>query len=582
MRTKKHVGRKGSVADPITTEVIRNFVVACAEDMNAALYRSAFSSIIYEGRDSAVALLDRNGDMLGQSTGVPIFIGNIDVCVKAVIERYGDDLAPGDVVAMNDSYIQGTHGHDVTVIGPIFHKDVVVGYAASRAHWQDLGAIDAGTTMGSTSIYHEGLRFGPTRIVRKYVPLEDWFDIMRRNTRMKETLIGDLNAQIAAIRTGERRLNQMLDRVGVSVFESAKKSIFRQSEKLEREAIAKIPDGVYSTEGFLDNDGVTDLPIPVRVTVTIGGDKIVVDLGGSSGPVKGALNCGEAQTISMIRLAYKAMISPDRAITGGSFPTLEVKIPEQCIFNAREPSACEWYFTGLGLLADLMITALGKAMPGKAVAANYGDSMVASFSGSHSNHQWIVIEPTAGGWGAWYGSDGESAMINLSNGAFRNIPAEVYEVKHPMLVEEFSIRQDSGGAGRWRGGCGVVRSYRALVDCEVSLWFERSKTPAWGLEGGRSGLAPEIFVEGPGKCINSLKLKAHTIKAGTVVRTVTGGGGGYGVSLERAPELVLSDVLDYYVSIEGARQEYGVVIDPKALAVDQAATVVLRKLKAMQ
>ena len=414
MRTKKHVGRKGSVADPITTEVIRNFVVACAEDMNAALYRSAFSSIIYEGRDSAVALLDRNGDMLGQSTGVPIFIGNIDVCVKAVIERYGDDLAPGDVVAMNDSYIQGTHGHDVTVIGPIFHKDVVVGYAASRAHWQDLGAIDAGTTMGSTSIYHEGLRFGPTRIVRKYVPLEDWFDIMRRNTRMKETLIGDLNAQIAAIRTGERRLNQMLDRVGVSVFESAKKSIFRQSEKLEREAIAKIPDGVYSTEGFLDDDGVTDLPIPVRVTVTIGGDKIVVDLGGSSGPVKGALNCGEAQTISMIRLAYKAMISPDRAITGGSFPTLEVKIPEQCIFNAREPSACEWYFTGLGLLADLMITALGKAMPGKAVAANYGDSMVASFSGSHSNHQWIVIEPTAGGWGAWQGSDGESAMINLS------------------------------------------------------------------------------------------------------------------------------------------------------------------------
>ena len=318
--------------------------------MNAALYRSAFSSIIYEGRDSAVALLDKNGDMLGQSTGVPIFIGNIDVCVKYAIERYGDDLSPGDVIAMNDPYLQGTHGHDVTIIGPIFHKKRLVGYAASRAHWQDIGAIDAGTTMGSTSIFHEGIRLGPTRIVQAYKPIREWFDLLRLNNRMKDIMIGDLNAQIAAIRTGERRLNQMLDRVGVDVFESAKENIYRQSEKLDREAIAAIPDGTYSAEGHLDNDGVTDEPIPVKVAVTIKGDRMIIDLAGSSGPVKGALNCGAAQTVSMIRLAYKAMISPTRAITGGSFPTLEVKIPDECIFNAREPSACEWYFTGLGLL----------------------------------------------------------------------------------------------------------------------------------------------------------------------------------------------------------------------------------------
>ena len=258
-RTKK------PLADPITTEVIRNFVVSCAEDMNAALYRSAFSSIIYEGRDSAVALLDKNGDMLGQSTGVPIFIGNIDVCVKYAIERYGDDLSPGDVIAMNDPYLQGTHGHDVTIIGPIFHKKRLVGYAASRAHWQDIGAIDAGTTMGSTSIFHEGIRLGPTRIVQAYKPIREWFDLLRLNNRMKDIMIGDLNAQIAAIRTGERRLNQMLDRVGVDVFESAKENIYRQSEKLDREAIAAIPDGTYSAEGHLDNDGVTDEPIPVKV-----------------------------------------------------------------------------------------------------------------------------------------------------------------------------------------------------------------------------------------------------------------------------------------------------------------------------
>jgi N-methylhydantoinase B len=564
-------------ADPITTEVIRNFVVSCAEDMNAALYRSAFSSIIYEGRDSAVALLDRNGDMLGQSTGVPIFIGNIDVCVKYAIERYGDDLSPGDVIAMNDPYLQGTHGHDVTVIGPIFHEKRLVGYAASRAHWQDIGAIDAGTTMGSTSIFHEGIRLGPTRIVQAYKPIREWFDLLRLNNRMKDTMIGDLNAQIAAIRTGERRLNQMLDRVGIDVFESAKENIYRQSEKLDREAIAAIPDGTYSAEGSLDNDGVTDDPIPVKVAVTIHGDRMIVDLAGSSGPVKGALNCGAAQTVSMIRLAYKAMISPTRAITGGSFPTLEVKIPDECVFNAKELSACEWYFTGLGLLADLMITSLGKAMPAKAVAANYGDSMVAAFVAADPRKPWIVIEPTAGGWGGWQGSDGESAMINLSNGSFRNIPAEVYEVKHPMRVEEFSIRRDSGGPGRWRGGCGVVRSYRALEDCDVSLWFERSKTPAWGVAGGKSGRPPAISIEGPQIRMGPLKLKAKTIPAGTLVRTMTGGGGGYGNPIERSLEQVRADVIDGYVSIDGARSEYGVVITPGTLAVDEEATRALRK-----
>jgi N-methylhydantoinase B len=321
---------------------------------------------------------------------------------------------------------------------------------------------------------------------------------------------------------------------------------------------------------------VTDGPIAVKVAVIIKGDRMTIDLTGSSGPVRGALNCGAAQTVSMIRLAYKAMISPNRAITGGSFPTLKVKIPEECIFNAREPSACEWYFTGLGLLADLMITSLGKAMPAKAVAANYGDSMVAAFVATDPRKPWIVIEPTAGGWGAWQGSDGESAMINLSNGSFRNIPAEVYEVKHPMKVEEFSIRRDSGGPGRWRGGCGVVRSYRALEDCDVSLWFERSRTPAWGVAGGQSGRPPQNSIEGPQLRMSPLKLKAKTIPAGTLVRTMTGGGGGYGNPSERAPEQVQADVVDGYVSIDGARRDYGVAIAADTLTVDEERTKALR------
>jgi len=567
-----------TVADPITTEVIRNFVVSCAQDMNAALYRSAFSSVIYEGRDSAVALLDRHGQTLGQSTGVPIFVGNIDVCVKLALERYREDLAAGDVIMMNDPYIQGTHAHDVTVLGPIYYRDELVGFAASRAHWQDIGTIDAGSTMGSTSIYHEGLRFGPTRIVRKGKVNQDWLDLIRTNTRLKDVVVGDLNAQIAAIRTGERRLTQMLDRVGVAVFESAKENIFKQSAELDRAAVAAIPDGTYTAEGTLDNDGVVNEPVIIRVTVTIKGDRMIVDLAGTSGPVKGALNCGKEQTISMIRLAYKAMLSPNTPITGKSFPTLEVKIPDECIFNARDPAACEWYFTGLGLLADLIITCLGKAMPEKAIAAQYGDSMVACFVGADPRQgQWIAIEPTAGGWGAFNGSDGESALINLCNGSFRNIPTEVYEVKHAMKLEEFSIRRDSGGPGRWRGGCGVVRTYRALKDVDVSLWFERSTTPGWGIHGGKPGQAPIIAIEGPGVRMGSLKLKAHTIPEGTVVKTMTGGGGGYGLAKERPTEEVIEDVMDGFVSVESAARDYGVAIDPRTFKLDEAKTRTLRK-----
>lgn len=550
-----------TTADPITTEVIRNFVISCAQDMNAALWRSAFSSIIYEGRDSAVALLDEKGNMLGQSTGVPLFVGAIDACVRLVLERYGDDIHPGDIFILNDSYLQGTHLHDVTAVGPMFHKGELVGFGAARAHWQDIGAIDPGSTMGSTSIYHEGLRLGPTRIVSKSKPILEWYDLLTRNTRLKDMTIGDLNAQITSIRTGERRLNQVLDRIGPDTYRAACANIFEQARLLDRAAIGALRDGSYYREGYLDDDGVSNEPVKVAITLTIAGEEMLIDLTGSSGPVDGSINCGAVQTESLLRLAYKTMISPERAITGGSFSTMKVTIPDRCIFNAKEPAACEWYFTGLGLLADLMISCLSEAMPEKATAAHYGDSMVAAFFDMDPEKgQWIAVEPTAGGWGGTVGADGESALINLVNGGFRNIPAEVYETKFPVRVEEFALRPDSGGPGRWRGGCGVIRSYRLLDDCHGALWFERSKTPAWGLAGGNSGAGPANEIIYPdGKRETPLKMRAKRFPKGTLVITRTGGGGGYGDPRARPFEDVRYDVICGLVSPEQAEARYGVV-----------------------
>lgn len=560
-------------ADPITTEVVRNFVISCAEDMNAALWRSAFSAIIYEGKDSAVALLDEHGNMLGQSTGVPLFIGAIDACVHLVKERYGGDIAPGDIFVINDSYLQGTHLHDVTAVGPIFHEGELIGFGAARAHWNDIGAIDPGSTMGSTSIYHEGIRLGPTRIVTRGKPIPEWYDLLKRNTRLPDMTIGDLNAQIASIKTGERRLGQLLNRIGIETYRDACRNIFEQARQLDREAIAALNDGTYSREGYLDNDGVGDEPVKIAMSMTIDGDRMIIDLTGTSGPVLGSINCGAVQTKSLLRLAYKTMINPERAITGGSFETMDVVIPDECLFNAREPAACEWYFTGLGLLADLMISCMSEAMPEKAKAAHYGDSMVAAFfSMDPKRGQWISVEPTAGGWGGGVGGDGQSALVNLVNGGFRNIPAEVYETKFPVRIEEFSIRGDSGGPGRWRGGCGVVRSYRLLEDCFGALWFERSKTPAWGLDGGLDGEGPANMITLPdGTSEHPLKMRARSFSAGTVVETMTGGGGGYGDPKARPFDEVLSDVRKGYVSTEAAWTDYGVRIKGD-MTVDEAAS----------
>lgn len=551
-----------SKADPITTEVVRNFVISCAQDMNASLWRSAHSSVIYEGKDSAVALMDEHGNMLGQSTGVPLFIGAIDACVHIIKDYYGDDIHKGDVFIMNDSYMQGTHLHDVTAVGPIFHSGELVGFGAARAHWGDIGAMDPGSVMGSTNIYQEGLRLGPTRIVNQGKPVREWYDHLRLNTRLEDATIGDLGAQIAAIRTGERRLAQLLDRIGVTVYRDACQNIFEQARRMDREAINAIPNGTWSREGYLDDDGVGNDPVKVVLTLTVEGEQLIVDLTGSSGPVPGSINCGAKQTESLLRLAYKTMINPKHAITGGSFETMTVEIPDSCMFNACEPAACEWYFTGLGLLADLFISCMSEALPERSTAAHYGDSMVAGFfSVDPTRGQWIALEPTAGGWGGRADSDGESALINLVNGGFRNIPAEVYETKFPIRLEEFKIRPDSGGAGKYRGGCGVIRRYRALEDCFSALWFERSKTPAWGLNGGSDGAGPYIEITEPdGTKKHVFKMRASEVKAGTVIETMTGGGGGNGNPKARAFDAVAHDVMQGLVSREAAHDLYGVVI----------------------
>jgi N-methylhydantoinase B len=567
--------------DPITTEIIRNLFLSCAEDMNATLIRSAYTPIIYEGKDCSVALLDENGDVLGQSSGLPIFLGNLEVCVKLAIEEFGlEAFRPGDVFYMNDPYLQGTHLNDSTIFAPIYHGDELVGFSATRAHWLDVGAKDPGTPMDSTEIYQEGFRWGPTRIYAGYEQREDVVDLLRRNGRFGYSLVGDMNAQVSACFTGEERFRSIVDRFGMETIRAAREEIFRQSAQLDREAVAAIPDGTYTAEGCLDNDGVGEDPVWVRVRVDVSGEEMTIDLGGSSEAARGPVNCGIAQTISACRVAYKLLINPDRPVDGGTFPTLTVRAPEGSIFHAQEPAPCGWYFTPLGLLIDLIVKALAPAVPDEAAGAHYGDSMVIYLAGldpRKGNAPFLALEPTPGGWGAFASGDGQDGLINNVNGGFKDIPVEVYETKYPIQIRRYGFRPDSGGPGRTRGGCGLFREYRLQTDASLYLWFERSKTPAWGLEGGRDARGPQVVVRhSDGSEQTLLKVNNLPLEAGSVVTTYTGGGGGYGDPLERDPERVRRDVLAGYVTREGAERDYGVVLDEK-LRVDEAATARRRR-----
>jgi len=565
--------------DPISTEIIRNAFISIAQDMNAVLIRSAYTPVIYEGKDCVVALLDEKGEVLGQSSGLPLFLGNLQVCVQETAKIYGwDYFKEGDIFFVNDSFFTGTHLNDITIFAPIFWNKQLAGFSASRAHWLDVGAKDPGGSMDSSNIYQEGFRWPVTRLYENNKPKKEIIEFLRMNGRFGYSLIGDMNAQIAAGKTGEKRFQGILDRFGLDLVKSARNEIFKQSEELEKIAVKKIKNGSYDSEGFLDDDGLGSDPVKIKMKVTVEDEKITIDLDGSAKQTHGPVNCGFAQTISACRVAFKLLINPKRPVDGGTFKTLEVTAPQGSIFKAEEPAACQWYFSSLGLLIDAFVKALSPAIKDLSAAAHYGDSMVIFIGGvdPRNNFPFLSVEPTCGSWGGFPDSDGADALINNVNGGFKDLPIEVFENKYPVSIFNYGFRKDSGGTGKFRGGCGLYREYTINADGFVSLWFERSVTPAWGLFGGKDGVGPNVNIKSlDEKEKNLLKANGLQIKKGTVLTTYTGGGGGFEKPFERNPENVLNDVINKYVSIEKARDHYGVVID-EDLKINKEGTFKLR------
>ena len=501
--------------------------------------------------------------------------------LKETAKIYGwDYFKEGDILFVNDSYFTGTHLNDITIFAPIFWQKQLVGFSASRAHWLDVGGKDPGGPMDSTNIYQEGFRWSPTRLYENNKPRKEIIDFMKMNGRFGYSLEGDMNAQIAAGKTGERRFQNMLDRFGLELVRVARDEIFKQTEKLEREAVAKIKDGEYFAEGYLDDDGLGSDPVKIKMKVIVKGESIIIDFDGSSPQTQGPVNCGFAQTISAARVGFKLLINPKRPVDGGTFKTLEIKAPEGSIFKAKEPAACQWYFSSLGLLIDAFVKALSPVVKKDCASAHYGDSMVILIGGvdPRNKNPFLSVEPTCGGWGGFPNSDGANGLINNVNGGFKDLPIEIFENKYPVSIFNYGFRKDSGGPGKFRGGCGLYREYTIHADGFVSLWFERSVTPAWGLFGGKDGIIPNVIIKHPdGKEEKKMKASAMPIKANTIITTYTGGGGGFEEAFERDPENVLNDVINKYVSIEKAKDHYRVTIEEN-LQINNEETLKLRNV----
>lgn len=548
--------------NPIVVEVIRNAISSAAREMNSCLIKSSFGPGIYEMKDCSVGIFDREARLLGQSSGLPIFLGNLEVCIQIMTNRIGlEGYRQGDVFVMNDPYLQGTHAADVTVFSPIFYEGRLEGFTAVRAAMQDMGGKNPMGCADSTEVYQEGLRIPPVRLCSGGNVCEDVMDLLTINSRYHAIMKGDLHACISACYTGEVRLGELFGRYGTQTVHQAALEIFRQSEMMDRQAVAAIPDGDYVAEGCLDNDGITTGERILKVRVSIRRDEMTIDLSGSAKMGAGPINCGEAQTIAAVRVGYKEIINPDSQVSGGSFRNLKVIVEKGSFLAAEEPAPCGWYFTGLGLLIDLIIKALAPVIPKQAAAAHYGDSNVIQFSGYDSirDKQFAICEATAGGWGAYDGSDGQNGMINVVNGDLKNWGVEFIESKYPLRILSYRVRPDSEGAGKYRGGLGLERTYRVenQGECNLMLWVERSKTTAWGLLGGHAAQAPDVVVNpGTPQEKHYLKTNMLPVKKGDIIRISTGGGGGYGNPEERDREAIAADIENGYLTVEHAKKIY--------------------------
>lgn len=575
--------------DPFTAEVIRSSVVAITDEMKTNLMRTAYNMIIYEAEDFTVGLFDADGNTISIGLGLPMFIRGLSDAIKAKLKHWGkENIHPGDILLTNDPQVMGSHLNHMIFSLPVFYDGELIAFSSSMGHWQDVGGVLGAVTR---DLYSEGLQIPFVKIFKAGEQDQEITAIIRNNCRLPHLAMGDFRAQVAAIRTGERRVTRLLKRYGADNFKQSIELIFDQSEKLARAAVAKIADGSYEAESFMDDDGVNiGKPILIKVRVEVCGEEMTVDLSGVSPQVAGPYNSGATAGRSASEVAFKFLTTPLLLpINEGSFRPLKIILPPGRIVSANKPAPVRTWMTVPMTVADTIFKALAQACPGNVLAGHHADlAAMRTFGLDPKSGRPFHFPPmlSGGGWGALHDRDGQNATFCINDGDTHNTPVEAGEGKAPIFVVHRSLRQDSGGPGKYRGGLGVAQEVRLLSKGSVLSAMERALCPPWGLHGGKAALANRFTVvrnDGSKETMRTGKtpgIVALDEGEGFVVEV--GGGGGFWDPLERDAARVLADVRAGYVSLEAARREYGVVLRPKdrRYELDAAATQLLRTQRA--
>lgn len=569
--------------DPVTLAVVQNGLKQVVTEMDTTFERAAFNQILSEARDRCDGIFEKDtGEMVAQGDiALPLFIGSLQACTQHVIRE--TTFAPGDIVILNDPYRGGTHLMDVRLVKPFYYRDELFSILANVGHWPDVGGMVAGGyASGATEIQQEGLRLPPVKLYDRGRLNQDIVEIIMHNLRVPEERIGDLRAQIAAINVGEKRLTALLDKYGADVVAACMTELKARAEKMMRRFIADIPDGVYRGETWLDSDGIDNEPLRVVANMTVAGSDLIFDFSESSPPCRGPVNGVLGTTVASVYIALKHVF-PDMPINAGWQKPIHVNIPDTTFLNASYPrpvSGCASEVSQKVIVA--VFEAMAQAIPERLWGAPAGSSFNFTLSGydDRKKQRYVMYQIAGGGHGGSRGNDGltnGAAPISMSP----TTPMEILERNYPLIVEEHALRENSEGAGMHRGGFGVRFRARVLAEtASASCMMDRGRfAPQGVLGGGESVCTRVVFNQGGKEFIppHLTKVTDVQLKRGDGWIVETPGGGGYGSPASRDPAAVLDDWIQERISIERARDVYGVVIDAQAKRVDEAATAALRR-----
>ncbi|MBR72645.1 MAG: methylhydantoinase [Rhodospirillaceae bacterium] len=571
---------RSTVPDLVTHEIIRGKLLAAADEMGIVIARCSMSPVIYEVLDFACGVCDPRGQLIVQTNGITLFTGTFGLQVKSILRRFADDIKPGDVFMTNDPFDGGTHTCDIALIKPVFINDNLEAFAIAVAHWSEVGGAVAGSISPSaTEIYQEGIRFPGLRVCRDDIVQQDILELIRENTRLPTMCIGDFNAELAAVRIAETRLREIFDKYGSEVVRDTYSYILDSSELLSLQAIKQLPNGIYYANDYVDGDGITNEQIPVCAEVRISDDKMTFDFTGSSPQRDGPINCAYGALSSAVKTVFKALVDPQGPSNEGWFRPLTIICPEGTIFTATKPAPTGWYYEGSAQASELVWRALAELAPDKLSAGSYMSLCGAYFFGEDpsTKEMFVHIEPAIGGWGAQSNCDGTGALIATTDGDTYNYSIELFEAKFPLRINKYALNTEGGvGAGRWRGGFGVIREFEVLINgAHTYCSFGRNIETPWGLMGGKNGSLNYMEIVSGDSVERISRISHKDLNSGDLVRIVTGGGGGFGKPYKRPVKEVQEDFLDGYINKETAEKDFGVSLDENG-NVDSNLTATLR------